>query len=280
MNETSTTSGSDRSRTLRRPAGARAARSILEKARAGSGRRRRRSSDSRGCPRGARSAPRSGGASPMAIRHCASQGRGPVPATKTVKRRSIRTSKKLRQRAAPPAARDLSDWVTRELPKGEQPENTLGWMLREGDGEALETIAREEHLPAPTVRQHAARLRRHFRTRWAAELAALSVLALFVGAGFGTGTARKTRRTSSRSSLSLWRAGTSRLRVSYVSRHSAIARRRSTRNAWTPWIAPNHSIPRATTPRTSKRRGVQRRRLHRSRRFQRQRRRVFPHPHQ
>ncbi|MCA9647382.1 MAG: hypothetical protein KC492_42120, partial [Myxococcales bacterium] len=45
----------------------------------------------------------------------------------------------------------------------------------EGAGEKLENIAREENLPAPRVRQRVSRLRRYFRTRWAAAAAILAV---------------------------------------------------------------------------------------------------------
>src|SRR5690606_24599818 len=58
---------------------------------------------------------------------------------------------------------------------------TLEWMLREGAGEKLETIANEHNLPAPRVRQRVSRLRRYFRTRWAA---AAAVLAFAILAGF------------------------------------------------------------------------------------------------
>lgn len=72
-------------------------------------------------------------------------------------------------------ARELMRWVEKELPEGDQSEDTLEWMLREGAGEKLENIAREENLPAPRVRQRVSRLRRYFRTRWAAAAAVLAV---------------------------------------------------------------------------------------------------------
>jgi len=78
-------------------------------------------------------------------------------------------------------AKELMRWALRELPEGEQSEDTLEWMLREGAGEKLETIATEENLPAPRVRQRVSRLRRYFRTRWAA---AAAVLAFAILAGF------------------------------------------------------------------------------------------------
>lgn len=74
-------------------------------------------------------------------------------------------------------------WAKRELPAGEQAESTLEWMLREAGGDQLESIAAEEAIPAPRVRQRVARLRKHFRSRWAAQLAAvLAALGLVAGA--------------------------------------------------------------------------------------------------
>jgi RNA polymerase sigma factor (sigma-70 family) len=71
--------------------------------------------------------------------------------------------------------RDLLRWAERELPSHEA-KQTLGWLLREGEGEKLETIAEREQIPAPTVRQRVTRLRKHFRTRWEAQLAAVATL--------------------------------------------------------------------------------------------------------
>ncbi len=84
--------------------------------------------------------------------------------------------------SAPISARELLQWAEQELPAGEHGKNTLEWMIREGHGEKLETIAREERVPAPRVRQRIARLRRHFRERWAAQLAAaVGLLGLVAG---------------------------------------------------------------------------------------------------
>lgn len=81
--------------------------------------------------------------------------------------------------SAPVSARDLLRWAERELPQGES-HSTLEWMLREGDGEKLEHLAEEAAVPAPTLRQRVSRLRRHFRSRWAAQLAAAAVVAAIV----------------------------------------------------------------------------------------------------
>jgi DNA-directed RNA polymerase specialized sigma24 family protein len=83
--------------------------------------------------------------------------------------------------SAPVSARDLLRWAEKELPQNEGAKSTLEWMLREGAGEKLEHIAAEERLPPDRVRQRVSRLRRHFKSRWALELAAaaaLGVLAL------------------------------------------------------------------------------------------------------
>jgi RNA polymerase sigma factor (sigma-70 family) len=81
---------------------------------------------------------------------------------------------------APHSDRDLLRWASEELPPGADAERTLEWMLREGEGEKLESIAESEALPAPRVRQRVTRLRRHLRTRWAAEVAALAALGVLV----------------------------------------------------------------------------------------------------
>lgn len=80
------------------------------------------------------------------------------------------------------AGRDLLRWAEAELPPGSDARRTLGWMLREGEGEKLESIAESEAMPAPRVRQRVARLRRHLRTRWALEVAALAALGLVIAA--------------------------------------------------------------------------------------------------
>jgi len=85
--------------------------------------------------------------------------------------------------SAPHSAEDLARWAEGELPEGEETHKTLEWMAREADGEKLETIASEENIPAPRIRQRVARLRRFFRERWAAQVAALGVIALLTAAG-------------------------------------------------------------------------------------------------
>ncbi|MBI3200483.1 MAG: sigma-70 family RNA polymerase sigma factor [Myxococcales bacterium] len=79
--------------------------------------------------------------------------------------------------SAPMSARDLLRWAEDELPEAEGAQSTLEWMLREGDGEKLEHIAEEAQVPAPRVRQRVSRMRKYFRSRWAAQLAAAAALA-------------------------------------------------------------------------------------------------------
>lgn len=80
--------------------------------------------------------------------------------------------------AAPPLenAVDLARWVEKELPDNDNTGRTLEWMLREGEGEKLESIADHEAVPPSTVRQRVSRLRRFFRDRWREELALLAAL--------------------------------------------------------------------------------------------------------
>jgi len=76
---------------------------------------------------------------------------------------------------------ELSQWIESELPKTEEAQATLHWLLRESDGESLDEIARDLDLPAPRVRQRVSRLRRHFHARWLA--LGLAGLLLSIGVG-------------------------------------------------------------------------------------------------
>jgi DNA-directed RNA polymerase specialized sigma24 family protein len=78
--------------------------------------------------------------------------------------------------SVPQSALDLLRWAQKELPEGEEHKKTLEWMLREGEGEKLETIAAEAKVPAPRVRQRVSRLRRYYKAKWAAQAAALAAL--------------------------------------------------------------------------------------------------------
>lgn len=80
----------------------------------------------------------------------------------------------------PLSARDILRWAEGELPDTEA-HSTLEWMLREGDGEKLEHIARDAKVPATRVRKRVSRLRKFLRERWAAELMLIGVLILAAG---------------------------------------------------------------------------------------------------
>lgn len=82
----------------------------------------------------------------------------------------------------PLSARDILRWAEGELPDSES-QSTLEWMLREGDGEKLEHIARDARLPATRVRKRVSRLRKLLRERWAAELMLVGALLLLSGLG-------------------------------------------------------------------------------------------------
>jgi DNA-directed RNA polymerase specialized sigma24 family protein len=81
---------------------------------------------------------------------------------------------------APHAEADLLRWAERHLPEGEDAQKTLGWMLREGEGEKLESIAASEKVPAPRVRQRVSRLRRHFKDNWRREVALLAAFGVVI----------------------------------------------------------------------------------------------------
>ncbi len=83
--------------------------------------------------------------------------------------------------AAAHSERDLLRWATRSLPKGKDAEETLEWLLREGEGEKLEAIAESANVPAPRVRKRVSRLRAHLREHWAKEAAALAALGIILG---------------------------------------------------------------------------------------------------
>jgi DNA-directed RNA polymerase specialized sigma24 family protein len=82
----------------------------------------------------------------------------------------------------PESARDLLRWVNQELPQEAETNRTLEWMVREAAGDRLETIAREQQLSAPLVRQRVSRLRRYLRERWAMQLVgAMGLLVVITG---------------------------------------------------------------------------------------------------
>ncbi len=76
----------------------------------------------------------------------------------------------------PVEERSMVRWVERQA-RHETDARTLDWLAREGEGEKLEAIAADEKLPAAQVRQRVSRMRRWMKERWAAELAAVAMLA-------------------------------------------------------------------------------------------------------
>ena len=79
--------------------------------------------------------------------------------------------------APPHAERDLVRWAEGALPTGgDEQKQTLEWLLREGEGEKLESIAESEQIPAPRVRKRVSRLRAHLRAQWRKEVALLAAL--------------------------------------------------------------------------------------------------------
>ena len=82
---------------------------------------------------------------------------------------------------APHQEADLLRWAEKNLPEGEDAQKTLDWMLREGEGEKLESIAESEHVPAPRVRQRVSRLRRHLKDNWQKEVALLAAVGVIIG---------------------------------------------------------------------------------------------------
>jgi DNA-directed RNA polymerase specialized sigma24 family protein len=82
------------------------------------------------------------------------------------------------QAPAPFEERSLALWAAREAEAVAHGAETLDWMAREGDGERLESIAREARVPSARVRQRVSRLRRWMKGRYLAELALASSVAI------------------------------------------------------------------------------------------------------
>jgi DNA-directed RNA polymerase specialized sigma24 family protein len=80
----------------------------------------------------------------------------------------------------PIEARAFVRWAERQVGDKGDAQKTLTWMAREGEGEKLDAIAADEKVPAARVRQRVSRMRRWMKERWAAELAAVAVLATIV----------------------------------------------------------------------------------------------------
>ncbi|MDB4936281.1 MAG: hypothetical protein JWP87_3253 [Labilithrix sp.] len=76
---------------------------------------------------------------------------------------------------APIEARALLSSIASSVATSGREQQTLEWLVREHAGEQLQTIAEDEGLPAPAVRQRVSRLRRVLRAQWAHALVALLV---------------------------------------------------------------------------------------------------------
>jgi DNA-directed RNA polymerase specialized sigma24 family protein len=79
---------------------------------------------------------------------------------------------------APMEARALAKWAEEQAGDDRAAQRTLDWMAREGEGEKLDAIAADEKIPPARVRQRVSRMRRWMKERWAAELAAVAMLAV------------------------------------------------------------------------------------------------------
>lgn len=74
-------------------------------------------------------------------------------------------------------AEEWARWAEAHVGDDVVAERTLRWMARESEGEKLAHIAAEEQVPHEVVRQRVSRLRRRMRSWYAAELAALVLVA-------------------------------------------------------------------------------------------------------
>lgn len=105
-------------------------------------------------------------------------------------RRARRWTEEGPEPAAAPAPfeeREILGQVLEGAASAERDRETLGWLVREHEGERLADIAKEEGLAPTAVRQRASRMRRALRSRWTgALLVLLAVGALGAGAA-GTG---------------------------------------------------------------------------------------------
>jgi DNA-directed RNA polymerase specialized sigma24 family protein len=88
----------------------------------------------------------------------------------------------LEGKPAPHVEVDMLRWAEKNLPEGDDAQKTLDWMLREGEGEKLESIATSEKVPAPRVRQRVSRLRRHLKQNWQKEVALLAAVGVLISA--------------------------------------------------------------------------------------------------
>jgi RNA polymerase sigma factor (sigma-70 family) len=79
-------------------------------------------------------------------------------------------------------ANDMLKWAMRNMPEGS--EETLEWLMREAEGEKLESIAESAQLPPARVRKRVSRLRAHLREHWQREVIALAALGVTLSIAF------------------------------------------------------------------------------------------------
>lgn len=85
---------------------------------------------------------------------------------------------RLASRPAPIEARSLLRNIMADAMRDPRTAQTMSWLVREADGEQLETLAHEAALPPATVRQRVSRMRRWLRKRWGDEALLLAALSL------------------------------------------------------------------------------------------------------
>lgn len=132
---------------------------------------------------------------PRALRHWASgiARHKVVDFHRRASRESLATTGPVdaRVEAPEPGALDLRKWAEGRLPPGDRSRRAFQWMLEESEGEKLEHLAERDRVAPATVRQQVARLRRHLRARWSAEVAVLVAAGVFIAAFFAGWTARR-----------------------------------------------------------------------------------------
>jgi DNA-directed RNA polymerase specialized sigma24 family protein len=90
--------------------------------------------------------------------------------------------------APPHEQREILRGILSEAGEGGADHRVLDWIVREHEGERLNDIARQEGLPAHTVRKRISRFRQRLRSQW------LGVLALVLVGGALAGAASRERR--------------------------------------------------------------------------------------
>ncbi len=84
--------------------------------------------------------------------------------------------------APPIEQREILRGILRDAGDGGADRRVLDWIVREHEGERLNDIAREEGLPAHTVRKRISRFRSRLRSHWLGALALVLVAGALAGA--------------------------------------------------------------------------------------------------